>query len=563
MTTLQNLIRYLFRVPSNLDDPEKSHLGQFILYLNWVIVIGAVLSSAFTVLPDGDAIRTISVFAIEIGYFVAVFVALKRKQVQIAIYLTVAFSLFIPILVMSVIERTSISAALTLVLPVVMAGALLKRIEINALGIILALFVFIDTLFDIQRGQVSGQVGFSESVQVVLILVIVIGIQSVFAGRRSVINEQSKLEIERLKKALGLTSLVTPNTTEDNLLNRSIRYLRESFGFDVVQIYLLDEQNLISQQIRSGLMSTERIILEHPLTLGTTHPISDAMRLKTIIQITPESNANRRSHLLPAAQYGLLVPIMTQGRVLGVVDIQSSQFSPFTLENITLLDLFAKDLAALWILVQEMQRTRQDQQEKEANNQRLQTQLNQLQGNHSLFANNVWSDYVEKRGQDILGFDLEQGTIQPAQDLPEAMRIALEQGDLYETRVGDEKLISVPIALRDNFIGAMTFAIPATNTLSERQKTMAKTIADRLGSSLENARLLEQTQAQALRERKASEIAGLLLRATDINSLLRLAADSFNDTLGAVQTKIYIEPGIFAPINQPDTDGQSHNGDSA
>lgn len=73
-----------------------------------------------------------------------------------------------------------------------------------------------------------------------------------------------------------------------------------------------------------------------------------------------------------------------------------------------------------------------------------------------------------------------------------------------------------------------------------------RTVANRLGLALENNRLLEQTQAQAQRERKASEVANILLTATSIETLIELAAENFNEALSAINTRIYLEPGVIA-----------------
>jgi GAF domain-containing protein len=71
-------------------------------------------------------------------------------------------------------------------------------------------------------------------------------------------------------------------------------------------------------------------------------------------------------------------------------------------------------------------------------------------------------------------------------------------------------------------------------------------VAERLALALENTRLFEQTQAQAQRERKANEIASVLIGATDVRLVLNLAAENFKDALGAVNTHIYIQPDLLA-----------------
>jgi GAF domain-containing protein len=97
----------------------------------------------------------------------------------------------------------------------------------------------------------------------------------------------------------------------------------------------------------------------------------------------------------------------------------------------------------------------------------------------------------------------------------------------------------VPINYRGDILGAMTFNV--RQAITERQADMLRTVAARLGLALENNRLYEQSQAQAARERKAGEITNRLITATDIQSVLNVAAESFNEALGAVRTRVHIE----------------------
>jgi GAF domain-containing protein len=80
---------------------------------------------------------------------------------------------------------------------------------------------------------------------------------------------------------------------------------------------------------------------------------------------------------------------------------------------------------------------------------------------------------------------------------------------------------------------------------------VATTVAERLALALENTRLFEQSQSQALRERKASEVATALIGATDVRVVLNMAAEQFKDALGAVNTRIYIQPEtLMEPLAQ-------------
>ncbi|PJF27440.1 MAG: hypothetical protein CUN53_04035, partial [Phototrophicales bacterium] len=90
-------------------------------------------------------------------------------------------------------------------------------------------------------------------------------------------------------------------------------------------------------------------------------------------------------------------------------------------------------------------------------------------------------------------------------------------------------------------------------------------ITSRLGVALENNRLFEQSQALAQRERRASEIGSLLISATDIESVLNLAARSFNEALGAISTRVIVEnpDPDAAHANRTGTVNGHHNGNDS
>jgi GAF domain-containing protein len=87
----------------------------------------------------------------------------------------------------------------------------------------------------------------------------------------------------------------------------------------------------------------------------------------------------------------------------------------------------------------------------------------------------------------------------------------------------------------------MSFRVSLARALTERQLDTVRAIARRLALALENRRLFEQSQAQVIRERKANEIANALLSATEVQSVLRLAVENFNEALGAINTEIAVQ----------------------
>jgi GAF domain-containing protein len=162
-----------------------------------------------------------------------------------------------------------------------------------------------------------------------------------------------------------------------------------------------------------------------------------------------------------------------------------------------------------------------------------------------------WRGYLRGRGQAAFGFDYRDGSVVAANDLPEAIRAAARKGEIHVEARPDAQIVNVPITLRDQMLGALTFSVPPDRVIGEREMDMLRTVANRLGVALESNRLLEQTQAQAQRERKASEIGSLLLSETDLEAVIGLAAENFNEALGAVHTRIRLEPKVLTGEAQP------------
>ena len=210
--------------------------------------------------------------------------------------------------------------------------------------------------------------------------------------------------------------------------------------------------------------------------------------------------------------------------MLGVLDVQSERRELFSENAIVALDNLGSQTARELVQARRLNNLELSLHDQEGIINRFLNQITELQQRSQSTSAGTWGRYLQARGQIGFGFDYEGGNIVSSSDLPEQIRRAVQQGDIAIERENGTQIVNVPITLRDQVLGALTFNIPADRLISERQVEMLRTIANRLGVALESNRLLEQTQAQAARERKASEISSTLLAATDVEAVLELAA---------------------------------------
>ncbi len=257
----------------------------------------------------------------------------------------------------------------------------------------------------------------------------------------------------------------------------------------------------------------------------------------------------RALHLIPPARQSCTLVIIEQDTVVALLDIQTSRPRPFSRNELlvlrSLVDQASRELDYS-STIRDLQTTVRDQ---DGVINRFTRQLNEIQGRGRQASMSGWDTLFNARMTEAFGFDLvgEGGKLTPIRSdaLPDAIRETLLRGDVHIQQTAGDQVVTVPIVFRDVVLGAMSFNVPRERPVTDRQIELIRTVADRLSVALENNRLLEQTQAQARRERQASEIGSVLLSATNVESVLSLAADNFHEALGAIHTRVYLQPGTL------------------
>lgn len=540
---IANWLRYLFTNQYPYPHPFDRQRAQAILTINWVLVVLWLLWMATLILPYGGLYTSaLAVSAVVLLFAPLIFTSIKSGRLDLASNLSVGLLLVSSGVTLYYLPQINDQFIIVLILPLALASVLYRWRGIVVVGLMLGALVFSVELLNIRRQLQTSANPFLDMMQVVLVIGSATLILAVLGGRQRDIMESTLEEINRLRVIIKDVSRIQPQTTQGQMLQQAIRFLKDTYRYDFVQVYLVDEQGRLSQRVRSGIHQIDTLKDDDVIHQDDTNAISEAARTQKPVWVSLEDTPTRVQHLLPSIQQGIAVPIVHEGVTLGVLDMQSVLTAPISPRDMDMLTLLASEVGMVLVLIRHIQTLARDLIEQQSLADRLQTQLSQLQTQRQQLIGSVWGGYLNQRGQEAIGFDRMGGRLHRAEDMPDDMRAALQKREVFVTGADDHKQINVPIVLRDEVLGAMTFAVPTDQPVTERQIELANTIALRLGAALENTRLLEQTQAQAYRERKASEVANTLITATDVDTLLRMAVDSFNSTLDAVQTQIFIEP---------------------
>ncbi len=554
--------KQLFSLRHLYSNPLDVQRAQVLLFMNIAMVVVTLISLVFITIPAILRTGNPDIAGLVSSALVVIAAVLSYRFIQQG-RLTVAVWIILMAITLGTLSAIvfgssngtpSISTGVIMFLPVpiVVAGVLLGRRGLITITLLILAVVLVAAASEstvhtqVVSTPADGVGGYFFSIVISILSILFVLITFLGSLQRVASDSfESGKQLQQIKK-LGLELGLIDN--EPELLVRALNQSRQLFGQRFIEIYLINEEGNLtlassSGRRRSAIRSIDSNILAEAARTGKL--------LTTSLQDAPE----QRSHMAASTSHSAAVPIMVNNYLLGILDFQD--VVPFTKIDLDTLQELADQIALSLQQVRvttEMQTLLEDQ-EKTIN--RLQTQLQDFNRRQQQNVSEVWGSYVGGRGRQAIGYNLDGGSAVPIQatDLPGGLANTLKNGQLEVSTQGSEQIINVPIKFRDTNLGAMSFAVPSDQPLSQRQIEVATTVAERLALALENTRLFEQSQSQALRERKASEVATALIGATDVRVVLNMAAEQFKDALGAVNTRIYIQPEtLMEPLAQTQGD---------
>jgi len=135
---------------------------------------------------------------------------------------------------------------------------------------------------------------------------------------------------------------------------------------------------------------------------------------------------------------------------------------------------------------------------------------------------------LEVGGTSMVGWCVAQGKARIALDVgKEAVRF--DNPLLPETR----SEMALPLISRGRVIGAMTIQSARSAAFSDEDIAALQTMADQVANAIENARLFEETQHLAQRERTISQITSKLHSALNLETVLQTTVQELGQALGA------------------------------
>ena len=309
----------------------------------------------------------------------------------------------------------------------------------------------------------------------------------------------------------------------DRLLNQVVNQVKDSFDYYHVHVYLFDEEreNLVVTA-GTGEAGETMKANRHSISASAKSLVARAARTRTVVSIDNVREAADwlPNPLLPDTHSEVAVPIIVDGEVAGVLDVQQDEVAAFDEAAFDLLRSLANQISIA------LRNARQFAQ--------VQSALAEAEA--------VQEQYLER-----------------AWDRERLKRASTAEVDvrLAEADVETVPVLNVPIDFRQMTIGNLEFESTDPNRdWSEDELALIDAVADQVAQTAENLRLFEETRQRAGREAAIREITDKLRAAPNMDLLLETAARELGSHIGVRHT--VLELGIDA--DQSDENGNVHLG---
>ncbi len=307
------------------------------------------------------------------------------------------------------------------------------------------------------------------------------------------------------------------------LLDEAVRLISERFGFYHAGIFLIDEAGEYAiLQAANSKGGQHMLARNHKLKVGQTGIVGYvAQRGEPRIALDVGADAVFFNNPdLPGTRSEMALPLKTRGKIIGVLDVQSSEPSAFSDEDIETLQLLADQIT----MAMESARLFES-------GQATLKELSVLYGEQTLQA------WHERLGGQSLAFQYNRLGVEPV----------LSTSAL----ANDSHTLILPIMVRGQHLGSVELVRePDQEAWNSDDRALTEEAVGQIAQALENARLLEEIQRHAQQERLVGQITSKVQGSLDLEMLLKTIVREIGTTMDTQRVQIRLgDASVKTPGN--------------
>ncbi len=322
------------------------------------------------------------------------------------------------------------------------------------------------------------------------------------------ITLRSERRAAQLLAVSSVASAIANIQSLDELLPRVAEVISTQFDFYHVGIFLNDASNTYAVLRATNSEGGQRMLARsHRLKIGEVGIVGAvaATGRPRIALDTGEDAAFFNNPDLPTTRSEMALPLRSGTKVIGVLDVQSTEANAFSDEDIEIISILSDQVSTA---------IRNAQLFEEGQRAANETQLLLQQ-----YARDQWRRVA--RAQRGTGYRFDGTTVQP-----------------LETTVPPENIIHIPITVRGQSIGRLGIRAPQGHTLNADELDIIRSVAERLAISAENARLLQESQERATKEQTIGDITSKISASINLRSIMQTAVEELGRNLPGSEVTI-------------------------
>jgi GAF domain-containing protein len=340
------------------------------------------------------------------------------------------------------------------------------------------------------------------------------------------IKHRLEMSLRDIEATQEVGRFVTTQRDQEALMNEVVNLIINVFhNIYHAQIFLVDSTNEFAI-LRASTGEVGRRLLErgHRLAIGGTSVIgrTTGEGVVTAVLDTEASEFHHKNDLLPNTRAELAIPLRIGKKIIGALDVQSFAANSFTDDQITTLQAMADQIAI------SIENARLYQESVRA--------LDEIARQNRESTAETWRQHLyNTRSRELVAWSGTPTRTETDGLREQAIKTGVTQiGGMTSNRTIP---VAVPILLRGQPLGAVVWELPVVE-YSDEKVALAEELVNRLSITLDNARLFEESQRSADRERVLNEIASKITAQSDIESILTTAVREVGQALRTQNVRV-------------------------
>jgi GAF domain-containing protein len=346
------------------------------------------------------------------------------------------------------------------------------------------------------------------------------------AGLERTVAERTRI-LARRARYLETTAAVARDAATEldmrELLSRIVMSVSDQFGFYHTGLFLLDSAGTwLGLEAASSQGGQRMLQRKHGLQVGEGIVGYAAQHAECRVALDVGVDAVFFDNPdLPETRSEVALPLQARGDLIGVLDVQSIEPRAFSVEDVTALEALADQVAVA------------------ISNARLLAETHQaLEAERRAYGETGREDWqVLLRSRSDMRYRYGGNGVQESGEIGESK----ESGQDFPT-------IRLPIAYLGQKIGTVAAQKPAgAGEWTEHEIELMEALVEQLSLALDSARLYEDTQRRAARDRLLSTVTTRMRETLDMDVVLQTAIADIGQALNIAEVEVRMGPSPSAP----------------